>query len=349
MAVNIKKILAAVRQKGFFSTVKRICSHLADLPTSITLDLSVACNISCTICSLEQCETKGFMPWQVLHAMAVPLSRVPVIFLSCSGEPFLHPQFPAMVSFIRKAAPSAFIELHSNGVLLTDAIATTLIDNSINRLTISVDGSSRETFESIRCGALYEQVVNNIRSLTKNIRLANSTYPLLALRVVATKENINELTGLVRLAVTLGVHKLFVENLEPYSESLAGKVLYNGSKEAEKVFNEVRQLARDLGLDLEMPPLHSKAENSFCVSTAPVIFWDGTVRPCFALTYDRNVFLDGRPDRRRGLSLGNVLEMDFQTIWRSRTYREFRRKIKNRDFSGECSKCLVSKGVLFEK
>ena len=61
--------------------------------------------------------------------------------------------------------PQLFKVLMSNGMLLDDPELFDLVVNSIDRLGISIEGATKETFEKIRKGANFDRIINNVRSV----------------------------------------------------------------------------------------------------------------------------------------------------------------------------------------
>ena len=348
----LKKILRVrdkMRQKGASYVFQRARQHLSDRPSQIALDAAVACNIKCVMCSLEDWAPKGFMSMEVIDALASVLPKVPAISLSCSGEPLLHPKFEEIFIKVRRLAPKSFLEFNTNATLLTGRISECLVENELNCINVSLDGATRETFERIRSGADFSLVLENLRAL-KEVKLrAGASKPSLSIRFVAMKGNVSELPDVVRLSKELGAGVLYVENVDAYTEEVARERLYGKEpdQEALKIFDEARHIADELGLELELPSL-SPQPAPFCISSAPVISWDGSLRPCFMRVYARPSWdvESGAEGMSKEASFGNVLEDDFWSLWRAPAYKDFRARVKSGEFTGICEDCVVSKGLL---
>lgn len=77
------------------------------------------------------------------------------------GEPLLDKR---LEDRIRRAKQRgiAKVKIFSNGSLLTAERARSLIEAGLDEIKISLDGATREEFESIRCPLKFDRVVQNV-------------------------------------------------------------------------------------------------------------------------------------------------------------------------------------------
>jgi len=85
------------------------------------------------------------------------------------GEPLMHPK---LADFMRKAKDTIGSRLtqqaiFTNGALLTVDKFRELVDAGMNYCSVSLDGFTKETYESIRLGLNYDTVVGNLMSCAK--------------------------------------------------------------------------------------------------------------------------------------------------------------------------------------
>jgi len=91
----------------------------------------------------------------------VRAAGVPRIRLFLLGEPLLHRELIPMIEYAKQIGiPSA--EISTNAVLLDADHSRQLIAAGLDEIVFSLDGADAATFESIRIGANYEQVMGNI-------------------------------------------------------------------------------------------------------------------------------------------------------------------------------------------
>ena len=98
-----------------------------------------ACNLNCTMCFRHQWfdEKIGLMDETVCAAVrqAVTIPSVETVIFGGLGEPQLHPALPMLVH--AAAAAGKFVELITNGTLLTPQLASQLADNGLSLIHIS--------------------------------------------------------------------------------------------------------------------------------------------------------------------------------------------------------------------
>jgi radical SAM protein with 4Fe4S-binding SPASM domain len=85
------------------------------------------------------------------------------------GEPTLHPEFLELCEFLEKK--NMGFSFVTNGSRMTPELSREILKmKCFSAITFSFDGATKETYESIRIGANYEKVKNNINTF---LRLAD--------------------------------------------------------------------------------------------------------------------------------------------------------------------------------
>jgi hypothetical protein len=121
---------------------------------------------------------------------------------------------------------------------------------------LSMDGATAETYERIRKGAIYENVVRNIRDIAEIKKLGVNCYAL-NLMFVAMDQNIHELPGMVRLAHALGIPGLFAQGVDlrgesPFNEERQNISLSLSGAELAPFVREAKAEADRLGISLSL-------------------------------------------------------------------------------------------------
>lgn len=83
------------------------------------------------------------------------------IKLNWRGEPLLHKDLCTMIRYAKFIGVQEVL-LNTNGLLVDRDMALALADAGLDWLIISVDGATKETYESIRIGGDWETLYNNI-------------------------------------------------------------------------------------------------------------------------------------------------------------------------------------------
>lgn len=184
-------------------------------PRRLQVEITGACNLQCRMCLVR------YRPKLDREAAAFPLDRYVALLdalpsldqvtLQGLGEPLLHPDLVAMVAAAKDRGIR--VGFNTNGTLLTVPKAEALVATGLDWLHVSVDGATPATFEHIRDGARFPQVVRNLRRLVAVRERLGSATPTIQLNTVLMRTNLDELDDLVRLAVDVGVDRMWIQSL----------------------------------------------------------------------------------------------------------------------------------------
>jgi MoaA/NifB/PqqE/SkfB family radical SAM enzyme len=220
------------------------------------------------------------------------------------GEPLLNQQLFEMVKYAESKGVST--NLTTNGTLVRE----------------NIDGIFSSGLREIAFGIydrqLFLKSLPQIEELTREKSRRGSKIPKAYLDITIYKDNLAQIPDLVRLAPELSLdavilHRLFnVHKVDP-------SIKYISVEEEDELFAEVRRLARELKLELYLPPKHSFPCR--IVRRSIFVTVEGEVTPCCFL-----------PE----FYLGNALEQGIGKVMRSKAYAEF---VKNMKQYPICSKC----------
>lgn len=332
--------------------------------TKLYVELTTSCNLNCQTCMRrawsEPAGSMSLATFQNLMNQVGEIAAPPIIHLSGYGEPMHHPDLLEMVRCAK--ATGAAVEMTTNGTLLDATVAAELVALQLDRLVVSLDGASPETFDDIRTFAHFEQVVENLRTLHqfKLPRVGRHGNPQVGIAFVAMKRNVADLSRLPRLATRIGAWSIQVSNLVPHTREMEREILYERALTA-CAFRASRWVANlslpKLDLDAEtMEPLRQlststaslslldaslSARNDYCRFAEEgyaAVRWDGAVSPCLPLLHDYPVYLRKRRKQITHYSVGNVAEQSLRDVWESPEFVGFRAKLRTFDFS-PCTTC----------
>jgi len=146
---------------------------ISSYPVDVIAEAANICNLRCTMCF----QSDPALP--VSKTTKVPLMSMdtfkkitdesakywlPALKLSWRGESLLNPNFTDM---IRYAKAKGILEVTSltNGTLLDEKMCREIVGAKLDQLVISIDGITKETYESIRIGADYDRVIGNLHNM----------------------------------------------------------------------------------------------------------------------------------------------------------------------------------------
>jgi tungsten cofactor oxidoreducase radical SAM maturase len=262
-----------------------------------------------------------------------------VIFTSF-GEPLTHPRILDMIEAVRKRGLA--VTLGTNGLLLKPRITRELIRLGVDRVVVSIDGSSPETYQDIR-GAGLAQILQNIENLNALKRELKVVIPAVGAEFVVMKSNAHELKGMARLAEKLNISRVLVSNVLPYTEDMRAEILYGHEPVSPYQASgwAIRADAWVTWATMELPKMHWGAERHcrFVQDHAIVVGWDGGVSPCYALSHNYSYYaIDGFQKQVERYILGNVNQQSLAEIWMSEEYVCFRSAVKGNYFPS-CPDC----------
>lgn len=142
--------------------------------TLLNIEFNSSCNLRCRWCSLDHDKQRQVMERSLLakvmeQLVASDVVRLARIDLHNAGETLLHPDLPGMLTEIRRARPNLpgnpRVQLLTNVMLLTPHKAEQIVrSRAVDVMRFSLDGGTRELFESIRIGAKWDVVRRNVET-----------------------------------------------------------------------------------------------------------------------------------------------------------------------------------------
>ena len=136
-----------------------------DFSAPIVMDfwISGQCNMRCRYClhgldegdALKKDIVPGLMPWETFRRIADGLRDFPTPVYGADfcgiGEPTLHHRLEDMIAYLRVQSGVRFVELTTNGLLLTKERAKRLLDSGVDLLSVSIQGVDEDACQRL-CG-----------------------------------------------------------------------------------------------------------------------------------------------------------------------------------------------------
>ena len=131
------------------------------LPVEYIVETTAKCNLYCPMCPREtHKQPKEDMADSVYQRLVRASGRTAEhMMLIGLGEPFLDPKIFERIEFCEQHKVSTM--LSNNGTLLVAAATERLLDTTLEHITLSFDGATKESFEYYRKGARFEKVRDN--------------------------------------------------------------------------------------------------------------------------------------------------------------------------------------------
>lgn len=310
------------------------------LPIKLDIENASRCNFKCTMCPVSDW-TKGRraddMSLAAFQRLIDEQYGLIEIKLQGIGEPTMQrDDFFAMIRYAR--AQHIWVRTTTNASLLhLNDNARKLIDSGANEVQISVDGADAATFESIRRGAVFKQVMSNIRAINAYARERGRRCT--KMWTVVQRGNVHQLAALVDLAAELGFQdQVFALNLTDWGlDSWASR---NAAASVENVLSTEALLplvdrGAGRGIKVRFWNVNEKYQLGDPKTLCPWPFErafvasDLRVVPCCYL---------GNPDVYQiDAPLGDA--RSFSDVWRGKEFQEFRQAHLDGNLPKVCRGC----------
>jgi radical SAM protein with 4Fe4S-binding SPASM domain len=239
------------------------------------------------------------------------------------GEPYLHPDFLAIVAKAR--ALRYYVATSTNGHYLTPAVAEKTINSGLSRLIISLDGTTQDTYQAYRVGGSLAKVLTGIQNLVemraKARQLRKDPYfgPYLIIQFLVVGPNEHQMEEARTLASSLGVDSISFKTAQIYDYQ-------NGSPliPINKAFSRYKPLGNGK-FELAYPISNQcwRMWHSF------VATWDGRLVPC---CFDK--------DAQYQMGILGPEGTPLKKIWRNSAYKSFRASLlTSRNTIDICTNC----------
>lgn len=324
----------------------------------LIVESTSVCNLKCSFCIIHEClGEKQHMALSTFKNVEKAFPEVGVVSLSGWGEAFLHKDIVYMIKAAKKHGCD--VNITSNATMLTPGLSEELIHAGLDGLQISFDGATKETYESLRKGANYDNVLQNVMTLNKLKKQYKSKKPHLQLQYVATTTNYKEMPMFVDLAEKMEINFITFKTIDNITKKEDEELTLISSKKDDLPVDDIRksvaatlELARRkkiyVSLFGELPAiLDSRLEiNPLSCDPSGVSFISdiGEVSPCCSLGHSLPRIFFGKEMIQPNLVFGNINEESFDAIWNKQDYIDFRKDFKNRTPPRECKTCYLLYG-----
>ena len=167
-------------------------------PFSIQIETANVCNAECLMCAYPRMRRqKGFMSsdlYKKITNEACSLG-VSLVNLNFMGEPLLDKEVIERIRYAK--SKGLLVSFYTNGSLLDKKMGKLLIDSGIDRISVSFDGFSRQTYERIRIGLKFDKVLGNVTNLLK-IKKEMGRGARVFIHLITLPENKGEITDFRR-------------------------------------------------------------------------------------------------------------------------------------------------------
>src|SRR5215210_8943287 len=138
-------------------------------PISVSIEPTTSCNLRCPECpsGLRAFSRPTGMLKKDFFTETIDQLSKELLYLVFyfQGEPYLNPDFLEMVKYA--SSKKIYTATSTNGHYLNDRNAKRTIESGLDRLIISIDGTSQDTYQQYRVGGNLEKVLQGTANIVK--------------------------------------------------------------------------------------------------------------------------------------------------------------------------------------
>lgn len=318
--LTAKKIKNAYKIWRSYDTSKKtgIAQHKG-MPISLAFEPTTSCNLRCPECPSglrSFTRPTGMMPEDLFKKTIDELHETLIyLIFYFQGEPFLHPKFLDLVKYASQKG--IYTATSTNAHFLHSDLAKKTVESGLDRLIISIDGTTQETYQAYRIGGKLEKVIEGTKNIIHWKKELKSKTPHVIFQFLVVKPNQHQIEDVKKLAKQLGVDEVGLKTAQIYDYE-------NGSD----LIPTIEKYARyKLGKNGLYEIKNTLLNHCWKMWNACVITWDGLVVPC---CFDKDAHH----------RLGDISQKTFTEVWQSDAYQSFRQLVlESRSNIEMCKNC----------
>ena len=188
------------------------------LPTALSIEPTTACNLGCPECpsGLKEFTRKTGNLKTNLNNKIIDELHKKLLYINYyfQGEPFIN---PLIFEFIKKAnSKNIYTSTSTNAHFLTPQNSIKTIESGLDRLIISIDGTSQKTYELYRINGSLEKVISGTKNIIEAKKRLKSITPHLIFQFLVVKHNEHEINDAIALSKKLGVNEIRFKTAQVY-------------------------------------------------------------------------------------------------------------------------------------
>lgn len=289
------------------------------VPFNVSIEPTTTCNLGCPECpsGLKSfTRPTGNMEYDFYRRMVDEIGdELLFLYFYFQGEPYLHPRFLELVRYA--ADRNIYTVTSTNAHFLTERKAKETIASGLDRILISIDGTTQDTYEQYRVGGSLAKVIEGTKNLVKARRDAGSKTPHIIFQYLVVRPNEHQIEEVKKLAREIGVDEVKLKTAQVYD--------YQSGHDLIPTIDRYSRYAQQADGTYRIK--NELLNHCWKLWHSCVITWDGQIVPCCF-------------DKDAQYRLGDLNTKSFREIWESDLYRSFRSRIlKGRAEIDICTNC----------
>jgi MoaA/NifB/PqqE/SkfB family radical SAM enzyme len=342
MALTHLWVGAFTRDAGLalFDPIYRRFPNLAPYPKTMEVETTTRCHLKCAICEHTYWEEPSRdMSFEEFKHIVDQFPKLKWIGMTGIGSSFINPDFIKMLEYLKSR--NVFVEFFDTFDLIDEKTAEKLVDLKIDKVWVSMEAATKETYEKIRVGAKFEKTLLHIKNFIEVKKKKKSPLPELWFHYIINKHNVEEMPMYVDI-----VHDIIKDGSSNYATLIFFTNLLS-FREVEcllpeipkRISDSVREKARKYRIYLNWNEnIDCSQPIQMCSKwTEPFVLVTGHVQPCCVI----NMANDREFQKKH--AFGNLLTQNFRDMWVSQEFKKFTKMISEGKLPAVCKNCRVYK------
>jgi radical SAM protein with 4Fe4S-binding SPASM domain len=320
--LTLRRIWNGAKVLGSFYTSRLLNKPVQwGYPVSISFEPTTSCNLRCPECpsGLRAFTRPTGMLEKDFFTKTIDEIHKELLYLIFyfQGEPYLNPDFLDMVKYA--SSKGIYTATSTNAHYLNDVNAKRTVESGLDRLIISIDGTTQDVYQQYRVGGKLEKVIEGAKNIVRWKKALGKKTPYVFFQFLVVKPNEHQIEDIKKLAKKVGVDDVRFKTAQVYDyETDPNQLIPTIDKFSRYIKNP----------DGSYTAKNKLANRCWKMQHSNVITWDGLVVPC---CFDKDAMH----------RLGNLKTQSFKEIWHNENYQQFRQQLmtsrKNIDICANCS------------
>lgn len=289
------------------------------MPLAISFEPTTSCNLRCPECpSGLRAFTRptGMLDPDFFKKIIDDVHRdLFYLIFYFQGEPYLHPSFLDLVKYA--TSKKIYTATSTNAHYLNDVNAKKTVESGLDRLIISIDGTTQEIYEQYRVGGNLQKVIEGTRNIVKWKKELKSSTPHVIFQFLVVRPNEHQIEDVRQLALDSGVDEVAFKTAQVYD--------FENGNDLIPVNQKYSRYSQQENGKWEIK--NNLLNHCWKLWHSCVVTWDGRIVPCCF-------------DKDAEYQMGNLNQKSFRSIWRSEGYEQFRASVlRSRNEIEMCKNC----------
>ena len=292
--------------------------HIYGKPSFASFELSARCNLNCPQCDVGNKLTNRKNNFLNYNEYCKIIDEIGTTMLDAifyfQGEPLLNKNFANYISYAKQY--NIYTITSTNAQIINKNIALDIVKSGLDRIIISIDGTTQEVYEKYRKGGLLSKSIEAIKLLKEAKTELNSKTPCIEAQFIVFRFNEHQIDEFKILAPAWGADKISIKSAQIHSPN-----------ENSEIIPTINKYSRYHKIDGKWKIKKGYTKACFRAWYGMVISADGNILPCCFDKQEKHIY-------------GNIKEDKIENIWKNKKSKNFRNiLLNNRQSINICCNC----------